>query len=335
MIAGRGAGSNGSSVHTRTTGGTCLTTLGRKPTAADERESYLAGSPSTRSASPRSLCICAMSASGVEKRRSSRRARDELHAEGVAEKVDARRSEEVDLDLPPAGVLEGGADADAGDGGAELAHTRPAGVDAIGRGGFLGRQIEVSGGETERTPTVIAGDDGPRDLVPAPEEVAGGVDAARGDEFANVGAADDAVTDGDVGHRADLESEFRGEPAKQISSALAPGAEAPAFADDEAAGVELSGENLPREVGGRSLGERTIEGGNNHETDAELSQQGEFLNGGAKQRRRAAGGDDGIGMGVEGEYRGEAAAQRGHADGLGDDCLMPDVDAVEDAHGQA
>jgi hypothetical protein len=100
------------------------------------------------------------------------------------------------------------------------------GVNAIGRQGKA-RRVQVRGGKAELVAELVARDNLGGERIGAAEQLAGGIEVARPDSFADLGAADDLAIQCHGGNTVHREVQFRTERLEQCDIP------APLMAEDE------------------------------------------------------------------------------------------------------
>lgn len=212
-----------------------------------------------------------------------------------------------------------------------------AGENGVNPVGWQGEStgVEIGGGKTEATADLIAGDDGAGEGVGAAEHLAGGVQVAGADGGADAGAADGLAVEGDGGEVVDGEVEFGTELAEQFDIAGAAVSEGEVGADADAVDVAEVVDKAADEVGRGQFTEGAVEVEEQGGIHAEGFDAAEFLGEGTDERRDAVGGDDGGGVGVEGDDDGFGAVLAGVHQGLTDDLLVTKMYAVKGADGEA
>ena len=244
--------------------------------------------------------------------------------------------EEVGFDVDlRRGLGAGGAEADV-EGGevGGLAGVGEDGIDAVG-GEDEAAGVEVGGGKSKLAADLVAGNDGAGEGVGAAEHLAGGIEVPGADGFPDAGAADGLAVEGDGGEVVNGEMEFGSQTVEErdVAPALMSKGELRPHAD--AVDVAAVADEGADEVLGGLFAEGAVEVEEEGGVQAEGFDGAEFLGQGVEERRDASGGDDGGGMGVEGDDDGERAVLAGVHQGLPEDLLVAEVDAIKRANGDA
>ena len=245
---------------------------------------------------------------------------DEGNFEVLAVEV-ATEIEDVNFDEAAGdGVWEGGTEADVDDGGALL---NAGGIDAIGRKDFV-VEIQVRGREAKGGATVVAGFDGAVEAERATEHGGGAVEESVEDVLTNGRGADHfAIGRVDGGNLGDSVAEAGSVALHEGGVAGAVVSEVETGADTDLPDAVRGGGELFEERFSRRIGEFAGERQNERGVNAQCFDQRKFVRRGGEQRRRFVGMEDAHGMRIEGENNA----------GGGDDALVAEVNAIEDANG--
>lgn len=254
---------------------------------------------------------------------------DELHLDlgtvEVAVEIEEMHFEAGNADT----VLEGGAEAEVEDGQrVGVPETDAGGVDPVGREFEVG-DVDVGGGKAEGAPELAAVDDGTGEGVGASEEFGDVAESALAEGGADAGGRDAIVADVDGGGLVGDEVEFAAEFPEQGDVAGTTVTELEAAADGdrpeapEARG-ELSDETVAIDLS-HFAGEVDRENG----IDAERTEGPEALGKRLEQAGSALGQDDGERVRIKGHDDRFGAEGAGVEDGVTDDMLVTQVDAIE------
>ncbi len=229
---------------------------------------------------------------------------------------------------------EGGAQANVHRGAMDAtSHSGVGGVDAV-RGQHEPGDWEIRGGETEFAAAGVAMDYLAGERVRSAKHLPGGVEIATANGLTDAGATDRFTVQGHRAKAMNGEAQF---DAKFFEQRDVP---APLVAEDEVAADAEAGD--PNEIVCKLADE--FFGGLFAEGFVEVEEQGgvcikcgdgtEFLRDGLQQWREMLRSDDGVGMSVEGDNDGEAFVLTSVGDGLADDLLVAEVDAVKHTDGE-
>ena len=181
----------------------------------------------------------------------------------------------------------------------------------------------------------VARDHAAGNRVRPSEHLARGIQIAGANGFANARAADDLIVERHGGQSVNGETQFTAEFFKQRDIAAALVAKNKIRADAEA----LDFSEVARQAADERLAglpaECSVEMNQQQRVRAERFDRAQFLRQRINQRRHAVGRDDGVGMPVERDHQRDGVVLARVGDGLADDLLMAEVDAVKKADGQA
>lgn len=243
---------------------------------------------------------------------------------------------QVGLDAELRGrVLESRTVTDVEDGAMDFAARLGMNCINTGRGEGEAGDIKVGGRETELAAKAIALKDGAGERIGATQHLAGGIEIAATNGFADAGAADGFAIEGDGGEGVNSEFQFPAELLEQLDVAAAFMAEDEIGADAEALDTfEIAGEAAD-EGFTRLLAEGFIEVNQEENVRAQSFDGAQFLGQGIDEGRDAVWGDDGARVAIKSEDEGEGFVRAGVGDGLANDLLVAQMDAVEEADGEA
>lgn len=254
---------------------------------------------------------------------------DELHLDFRAVQVTAE-VEEMDFEPGngPAGV-DGGAQAEVEDGEVIGVAEPDAGrVDAVGREFEVG-DVDVGRREAEGATELPTVGDGAGEGVGAAEEFSDVCEIAFAEGGADAGGRDPFVADVDgsglVGDEAELTAEF----AQEGDVAGAAVAELESVADGDRAQAAEAGSELADEAVAIDLGQFPGETDGKDGVDTEGAEGAEALGYRLEQARGAVGKDDGERVWIESHDDRAGAEGAGVEDGVADDVLVTQVNAVE------
>lgn len=210
------------------------------------------------------------------------------------------------------------------------------GVRGVNAGGRQNKAIcfQVRSRKSELVAEPVAGHNLGGEGVGAAEHLAGGIEVARANGFADSGAANNLAIKRHGGDPVDAEIQFGPELLQERNIA------APLVAEDEVRAhadavevAEIAGQLADEAFAGLSA-ERLIEMNQQQGVRSERFDGLDFSRQGIDQRWHAVWRDDGARVAVEGEDHGEAVGLAGGGEGSPDDLLMPEVDAIKDAEGE-
>jgi hypothetical protein len=254
---------------------------------------------------------------------------DELHLDFGAVQV-AAEVEEMDFEAGngTAGV-DGGAEAEVEDGEViRVTETDAGRVDAVGRKFEVG-EVDVGGREPEGATELPAVGDGPGEGIGAAKEFGDIGQIAVAEGCADAGRRDAFVADVDGGGLVGDEAEFASEFAQEGDVAGPTVAELEAAADGDRAQAAEAGSELADEAVAIDLGQFPGEVDREDGIDAEGAEGPEALGERLQQARGAVGEDDGERVRIEGHDHRTRAEGAGVEDGVSDDVLVTQVNAVE------
>ena len=268
---------------------------------------------------------------GVERRELLFRAEllDELHLDLGAVKV-AGEINEMHFEAGNAdAILDGGAEAEVEDGEAiRIAESHAGGVDPVGREFEVG-DVDVRGREPERATELPAVGDCAGEGVGAPEEFGDIAESAFAEGGTDAGGRDTIVADVDGGGLVGDEVEFAAEFPKQGDVAGTAVAELEAAADGDRAKAPEARSELADETVAVDLGHLAGEVDREDGVDAERTEGPEALGERLEQSRGPLGQDDGEWVRIKGHDDRLGAEGAGIEDGVTDDVLVTQVDAIE------
>ena len=208
------------------------------------------------------------------------------------------------------------------------------GIDAVGWQN-QGRRVEIRGRETKFTAHPIARGHAAGNGVRSSEHLTRGIKIAGADGFANARAADDLIVERHGGQSVNGETQFVPEFFKQRDIAAALVAENKIRAHAQALDFsEVAGQSADERLAGLPA-ERAIEMNQQQRVRAQRFNRAQFLRQRINQRRHAVGRDHDAGVPVERDHQRNGVVLTRVGDGLADDLLMTEVDAVKNADGQA
>lgn len=248
----------------------------------------------------------------------------------------AREIEEVDLDAElRRWLVQGRAMADIQDRAMSLAGDRGVGgVNSIRRQGETGG-VEIGGGESEFASEFVACDNFCREGVRAAEHLARAIEVACAKDFADARAADDLAIERNGRDAMHGEVQFAAERSQKSNVAAAFVAEHKIRTDtDGLNGSQIAGELADEGFTGL-LAERAIEAQQEQRVRPERLNRAELLRLRIDEWWHFFRRDNGAGVLIEGDDKGKATMLAGVGDGLPDDLLVTEMDAVEHADGEA
>ncbi len=209
-----------------------------------------------------------------------------------------------------------------------LGRLEPAGVDAVGGDGGVGRRLHVGGREPEGLAALVAPDHHALDPVEAAELVGGGRDVTVGEVLADQRGRD-VLQAAHQGHPDGDEVVFLAEFAQggQVAGGLV--AEPEVLPHHDPGGVEPVDQGDLHELLGGGARELQRERQDQHRVDPEGAEQLDAPVGGGELRRVAAGPHHLVGVGVEGHRDRGDPELPGELDGLAHQRLVTPVNAVE------
>ncbi len=254
---------------------------------------------------------------------------DELHLDLGAVEV-AAEVEEVDFEAGngTAGV-DGGAEAEVEDGEViGVAEPDAGGVDAVGREFEVG-DVDVGSREAQGATKLAAVRDGAGQGVWAAEELGDVGEVALAEGGSDAGGGDAFVADVDGGGLVGDKVEFASEIAQEGDVAGAAVAELEPVADGYRAQAAEAGRELADEAIAVDLGQFPGEVDGKDGVDAEGAEGAETLGYRLEQAWGAVGEDDGERVGIEGHDHRTRAKGPGVKDGMTDDVLVTQMNAIE------
>jgi hypothetical protein len=233
------------------------------------------------------------------------------------------------------GGFQGGAGADIDDGGPGFGSPEGlGGVDAFGRQDQAAR-FQVRRGKAELMAQMVAGHDTSRHRVGASQHLAGEAQVPPANSFADSGAADGFVIQRNGGQAVHRKSELFAQPPEQTDIPAPLMAKSEIGADAKA----LDRPQIPRQPADerltRLLAESLVKMEQQQRLRPERLNRPLLLREGINQRRHMFRGDDTIGMAIEGDHQRQACPLGGVGHGLPYDLLVAQVNAIEEADGQA
>ena len=247
----------------------------------------------------------------------------------------AGKIEQVHLEHRAAARGDRGPHAEARDGGAgggaDAVH--PHRVDAGERGAVV-PELHVGGGETELAPELSPMDDAPADAVRPAEQRFGRRELASGERGADRRARHARAGARHDRHDLDLVSAAAAETFQEREVAGALRAEPEVLADEDPARLEPFREHLLDEGPGLERGKRPREALNMHPLDFVSREQLEFFSQGGEPGRRRLRREEFPRMRFERQHATHQSAPARLADEALEHRPVPEVNAVEIAHGQ-
>src|SRR5882724_8506986 len=232
------------------------------------------------------------------------------------------------------GGIDGGAAADVDDGAVRVALALNAGeVNPIGRQDEAG-DVEIGGGKSEFAAELITFYDGTRQRIGTSQHLAGGIEVAGADGFADAGAADGLAIEGNRRHSMHGEVEFFTKGFQEADIATPFVAEGEVASHAKALELAEVARKAADEGFAGLFAERAVKMNQQQRIGGKGADDAQFLGERIDQRGDAIGRDDGVGVAVESDHEGDGFVLDGVGDGLADDLLVPQVDAVEEADGE-
>src|SRR5208282_6937039 len=167
------------------------------------------------------------------------------------------------------------------------------------------------------------------------EHLARGIKIAGANGLANARAADDLTVEGHGGQSMNGETEFAAEFFEQRDVAATFVAENKIRADTEALDLSEVARQTANEIFARLSAEFFVEMNQQQRVRAQRFNRAQFLRQRINQRRHPLRRNDGVRVPVKRNYQRNGIVLVRIGDGLADDLLMAEMDAVENADGQA
>src|SRR3989454_9244623 len=208
------------------------------------------------------------------------------------------------------------------------------GVNAVWRKHQPG-EIKIRSGETQFATEFVAAGHSAGEGVGATEHLAGGIEATRPDRLADARAADDFSVEGNRCQPVHDEVQFLSQLLQQGDIPAPPVTEGERAADAQAVDRTEVSRQAANELLARNLAERLVEANQQRGVDSQRFDDAQLFRERVNQRRIPFRSDDGIGVTVECDGKGDAFVLAGVLDGLPDYLLMPEMYAVKHPHGHA